>query len=163
MKREELNLIASLLFSAITEGEAEPRIALRFAAALARHEGSASFLVQDFINRCVPDKRRAEVGKIKLNKEAPPQREKTVVQVEDDAALFSAILAVEFPHLTGVVGCALTKKQQARFTIGRVGGRVWIRFGGQALEDPVAAVKAAAPDAEAMFQGRVAAREIICR
>jgi hypothetical protein len=159
MKREDFNLIAALLFNAINEGEAEPRIALRFAAALARHEGPA-FQIQDFVNRCVPIKRRAEVGKIKLNKEAPPEKEKSPVLIEDDAALFTAILAVEFPRLSGVISCALTKKQQARFTIGRVGGRVWIRFGGQALEDPVAAVRAAAPDAEAMANHSTTAREI---
>lgn len=158
MKREDYNLIASLLFSAINEGEAEPRIALRFAAAFTRHEGPP-FPTQDFVNRCVPIRRRAEVGKIKLNKEATPEKERTAVLVEDDAALFTAILGVEFPHLKGTVGCALTTKQQGRFTIGRVGGKVWIRFGGQALEDPVAAVKAAGPDAEAMLRGS-SAREI---
>lgn len=159
MKREDLNLIASLLFSAIEEGEAEPKIVLRFAAAFARQDGP-TFSVQGFVNRCVPPARRAELGKINPGREAPPEREKHPVLIEDDAALFSAILAVEFPRLAGVVGCALTKSQRARFTIGRVGGKVWIRFGGQALEDPVAAVKAAAPDAEEMALGRTAAVKI---
>lgn len=162
MRREDHNLIASLLHSAITEGEAEPRIALRFAGAIARQDGPA-FVTQEFVNRCVPPKRRAELGKINPGREAPPKRERPSVQVEDDAALFAAILSVEFPQLSGVVGCALTIRQQARFTIGRVGGKVWIRFGGQALEDPIGAVKAAAPDAEEMAHGRVAAKEIISR
>jgi hypothetical protein len=161
VRREDYNLIASLLFSAINEFEAEPKIALRFAAALARKEGQA-FQVQDFVNRCVPTRRREEVGKIHAKRPLPEKEVKTV-QTEDDAALFTAILGTEFPHLKESLHCALTLKQSARFSIGRVGSRVWIRFGGQAMQDPVGAVRAAVPDAEAMLRGQVSAREIVSR
>lgn len=160
MRREYYNLISSVLFSAIKEGEAEPRLALRFAAALRVED--PKFPTQDFVNRCVSPKQRAELGKISV-RPPPPKTKKEPMLIEDNAALFKAILSVEFPQLSERVSCVLIPKLPSRFTVGRAGGQVWIRFGSQALADPIAAVKAAAPEAETMVFGQTAAKQIIGR
>jgi hypothetical protein len=165
VKSEDIRLISSILFAAIKEGEAEPRIALRFGTELARQarQDDTPFRLQEFIDRCVPPRYRYQLGRVSRGAISANEERTTPVQIEDNAALFSAILAVEFPHLTDRVSCALTASQQSRFTIGRVGERIWIRFGGQALLDPIAAVKAAAPDAEAMALRQTAATRIVGR
>lgn len=164
MNRTDYNLIAAVLRQAITDETARPALAMRFAEAFIRRGDKAPhFAVQDFLDRCVPPKRKSELGKINPGRTAPPKKERNDVQVEEDASLFAAILSVHYPHLSGVVGCALSKKQSSKFSIGKVGGKVWIKFGYQALLDPVDAVKQAGPDAEVMARGLSSAREIIGR
>lgn len=164
MNRNDYNLIAAVLRQAISDETARPALAMRFVEAFARRGDKApEFRLQDFLDRCVPPRERAAIGPISPGRTAPPEKERTVVQVEEDASLFAAILAVDYPHLVGTVNCALTRRQDSKFTIGKIGGKVWIRFGRQALIDPVAAVKQAAPDAEAMSKSQTSAREIIGR
>lgn len=161
MDRNDYYLIAAVLRQAITDETARPALAMRFAEAFARRGDRApEFQIQEFLNRCVPPKQQAELGKINPGRTAPPERERATSQVEGDASLFTAILNTEYPHLKGIVGCALSMRQTEKFSIGRTGGKVWIRFGKQALEDPIAVIRQVAPDAEAMARGQSSAKEI---
>jgi hypothetical protein len=184
MTRNDYNLIAAVLRAAIDEGKAQPILALHMMEAfLRRGDREPHFFPQDFINRCVRETKRGELPKIAPRREQverhvfdpdvtgtlcihckgpelAPFHKKAPVRIEDNAALFTAILAVEFPHLKDSISCALTVKQPNRFSIGRVGGKVWIRFGGPAMSDPIGAVKAAVPDAEAMLRGTTTATQI---
>jgi hypothetical protein len=163
MNRPDYNLIAAVLREAISNGTARPALAMRLAETFVRRGDRApNFALQDFLDRCVPPKQKSELGKIDPGKTAPLKKERAV-QVEDDASLFAAILATEYPHLKGAVGCALSPRFPNKFSIGRLGGKVWIRFGKPALIDPVSAVRQAAPDAEAMLSRKSSAREIIGR
>lgn len=164
MNRNDFNLIAAVIRQAVTDETARPALAMRFVEAFARRGDQAPhFLIEDFLNRCVPPKQKRELGRIDPGREAPPIRERTVESPEANAALFLAIIATEFPHLRDAIGCQLFPKKPGRFSIGRVGTKVWIRFFSEALLDPVAAVRAAAPDAEAMALGKSSAREILGR
>jgi hypothetical protein len=165
VNRNDYNLIAAVLRSAIDEGKAQPILALHMMEAFMRRgDREPDFRPQDFINRCVREAKRSELPKISpKGVGAPPQEKKAPMQIEDDAAMFSAILAVEFPHLKGRVSCALTVKQPGRFSVGRTGGKVWIRFGGQAMADPVGAVRDAVEGAQEMLRGTTTATQITRR
>lgn len=161
MTRNDYNLIAAVLFQAIRDGTASPAVTMRFVEAFVRRgDSQPDFLLQDFVDRCVEPKRRAELGSINPGRTAPPEKERPVQQAkQDDASLFTAIIATEFPELVGV-NCTFSRNRAEVFSIGRVGTKVWIRFGSMAAHDPVAAVRKAAPDAALMMQGRSSAREI---
>jgi hypothetical protein len=184
VNRNDYNLVAAILRTAIDEENCKPIVALQMMQAfLRRGDREPDFQPQDFINRCVRETKRGELPKIAPRREQvgqhvfdpdvtgtlcihckgpelAPIHKKAPVRIEDDAALFTAILVTDFPHLKDRVSCALTLKQPGRFSVGRTGGRVWIRFGGQAMQDPVAAVRDAVEGAEAMLRGTTTATQI---
>ena len=161
MKRSDYNLLAEVLRSSIESGMAQPRIALEVAGAFSkRGDSPPEFRAQDFINRCVPARHRSILGKVNPGHTPPSKEEAPLVLVEADASMFYAILMVEFPAAKELVGCAFSPVQSAKFSIGRIGSKVWIKFGGQATIDPVGAVRAAAPDAIQMALGQISAKEV---
>lgn len=163
MIRNDYNLVAAVLRSAIDEDKAQPILALHMMEAfLRRGDREPDFLPQDFINRCIREAKRSELPKINpKGAGAPPQPEKKApMSSEEDAALFSAILATEFPHLKGKIRCYLVSTAAFKFSVGKVGANVSIRFGRDAMSDPVGAVRAATPDAEALLHGKSTATKI---
>lgn len=160
MKRADYNLIAAVLRTSIEAGESPPKIAVEMASVFSRRgDGAPDFHPHEFINRCVPPRQRAALVKISPGR-TPAEKDERPVLVESDASMFRAILITEFPEGKDLVGCAFSPSQSAKFSIGRVGSKVWIRFGGQAVLDPIGAVRAAAPDAIRMAHGQINAKEV---
>lgn len=169
MTPADLRLVASVLGGAIKDGTARPELALRMVTAcLGPMEGTTDQKLgwrQDFLRRAAPPAKAngGGVGKVDPGREAPPLGRPTPPPVEGDAVLFQAILATDFPEVAASVRCAFVTNLPSRFSVGRVGPQVWIRFGAQALKDPIGAVASAAPEAQAMVSGRTSATQIVGR
>lgn len=161
MNRNDYNLIAAVLRTAVDENKTATAVVMDLAIAFARRgDQEPDFLPQDFIDRAIRPSKRTVETKVNAGAAVHTLVRRLKEPSSPEVALFTAILHTEFPHLKDSVGCILSSSESGQFSIGKVGAMVWIRFGKSAILDPIAAVRAAAPDAEQMARGLTTAKEI---
>jgi hypothetical protein len=157
LNRTDFNLIASVLRSAVEADLARPSLVMRFVEAFVRRgDKEPDFQATDFIRRSLPEREQKTLGKINPGREAPPQRENKTAEVEGDAALFKLILRKEFPNLAPQIHVTLYPSRQQRFAVSTREGKVQLKLGRQAIEDPRSAIIEAIPACLEMLRGSTA-------